>query len=171
MITKTIAYRSLKFELYHFSFITNLSHGTSLYTVLRDTCQWLIINFIESFQSTPHKSSSYTWEKNQVADSSIQPSTVTNEIAKSFLNKYKKREKSQSSTPLSRYQKIPKLSSLSLTSQLSTNDNPSNETSSIIDDSESKELQNETLDTTSEKKDEQANEPQGKKSKRGRKKK
>ena len=120
---------SLSFKLYHFpedSYLlpisTKISRGSSLYitgylSIIEDLFLVRItqINFFESTHSSSHKSSSYAWEKKETDDSSIQQSSTSSitEIAKSLSAKSKKRGKHKESV-LSRPQKIPKLSSLSL---------------------------------------------------------
>jgi hypothetical protein len=87
------------------------------------------INFIENTRSSPHKTSSYAWEKREENEPTIQSNPSATEIAKTLSAKSNKRKVKNQATTLSRSQKIPKLSSLALP-QLSADDNPQEEASS-----------------------------------------
>jgi hypothetical protein len=127
---------SLSFNLYNFSEDNHLSpistkvvRGSPLFitghlSIIDDLLIVKItqINFIDSSRSSPHKSSSYAWEKKKDKDdvSSIQSSSSVIEIAKSFSTKSKKKRNYESPIT-SRNQKIPKLASLSLSQSTQNN--------------------------------------------------
>lgn len=135
---------NLSFELYHYPedahllpISSKVSRGTSLYitgnlSIIGDLLLVKItqINFIESTSSSAsYKVSNYPWEKKQINSPSSSTSSAAN-IAKSLSEKTKKRGKQTS--PLSRSQKIPKLSSLSLSQSNMDNNNFPNETTSSL---------------------------------------
>lgn len=173
---------SLSFELYHFPedahlmpISSKISRGTSLYvtghlSIIEDLLLVKItqINFVESITpSTSYKHSNYSWEKKQVNNSSSSTLSAT-DIAKSLSEKNKKGK--QKSSPLSRPQKIPKLSNLSLI-QPNMDNISQDETSSpfqlnVNNDNQS-EIQHDNFDNANEQDDEIIQKPR---KKRGRKK-
>ena len=134
---------------------TKVSRGGSLYvtgylSIIGDLLLVKItqINFIESTPSTTYKLSNYPWERKQVNDpSSSTPSAA--DIAKSLSEKTKKRGK-QKASPLSRSQKIPKLSNLSLSQQPNMDSSPQNETTpsfqSTVVNEDQDEIQHDIID-------------------------